>query len=114
MSDTTGPEACTTPCVHKRQSGILWRFETKFRSCQRFVAGPSPDPSHAIRADPLRQPGGPVGNFFEGHLVSGCPNCGASQKARHRFCWNCGARLDVRHELKQVTVLLADLCGSTE
>ncbi|HSV57979.1 MAG TPA: AAA family ATPase, partial [Variovorax sp.] len=36
------------------------------------------------------------------------------REAGHRFCPNCGARLDAQRELKQVTVLLADLCGSTE
>ena len=46
--------------------------------------------------------------------MSACPNCGAAREASHRFCPNCGARLDAQRELKQVTVLLADLCGSTE
>lgn len=46
--------------------------------------------------------------------MSPCPNCGAPREASHRFCPNCGARLDAQRELKQVTVLLADLCGSTE
>lgn len=46
--------------------------------------------------------------------MSACPNCGAARDASHRFCPNCGARLDAQRELKQVTVLLADLCGSTE
>ena len=42
-----------------------------------------------------------------------CANCGTPREARHRFCWNCGALLDAQRELKQVTVLLADLCDST-
>ncbi|MBS0452899.1 MAG: AAA family ATPase [Proteobacteria bacterium] len=46
--------------------------------------------------------------------MSACPNCGAARDANHRFCPNCGARLDAQRELKQATVLLADLCGSTE
>ncbi|MBS0340509.1 MAG: AAA family ATPase [Proteobacteria bacterium] len=46
--------------------------------------------------------------------MSACPNCGAARDASHRFCPNCGARLDAQRELKQATVLLADLCGSTE
>lgn len=46
--------------------------------------------------------------------MSSCPNCGAPREAGHRFCPSCGARLDAQRELKQVTVLLADLCGSTE
>ncbi|SFM33521.1 adenylate/guanylate cyclase domain-containing protein [Variovorax sp. OV329] len=46
--------------------------------------------------------------------MSSCPNCGAPREANHRFCPSCGARLDAQRELKQVTVLLADLCGSTE
>ncbi len=47
-------------------------------------------------------------------MSTSCPNCGAPREASHRFCPSCGARLDAQRELKQVTVLLADLCGSTE
>lgn len=43
-----------------------------------------------------------------------CANCGTPREASHRYCWNCGALLDTKRELKQATVLLADLCGSTE
>ncbi|HEY2256021.1 MAG TPA: AAA family ATPase [Variovorax sp.] len=45
--------------------------------------------------------------------MSACPNCGAPRQARHRFCWSCGALLNAHRELKQATVLLADLCDST-
>ena len=45
--------------------------------------------------------------------MSACPNCGTPRQARHRFCWSCGALLHAQRELKQVTVLLADLCDST-
>ncbi len=45
--------------------------------------------------------------------MNACANCGTAREASHRFCWNCGALLDAQRELKQVTVLLADLCDST-
>ena len=45
--------------------------------------------------------------------MNACPNCGTPRRPRHRFCWNCGALLNAQRELKQVTVLLADLCNST-
>ncbi len=43
-----------------------------------------------------------------------CVHCGHPREAGHRFCGNCGALLDALRELKQVTVLLVDLCDSTE
>lgn len=42
-----------------------------------------------------------------------CSRCGEPSPAGHRFCWSCGAALGSEQELKQVTVLLADLCDST-
>ncbi|WP_082754992.1 ATP-binding protein [Variovorax sp. PAMC 28711] len=45
--------------------------------------------------------------------MNACANCGTPREASHRFCWQCGALLDAQRELKQVTVLLADLCDST-
>jgi class 3 adenylate cyclase/tetratricopeptide (TPR) repeat protein len=45
--------------------------------------------------------------------VGTCVQCGKPREAGHRFCWHCGALLDAQRELKQVTVLLADLCDST-
>ncbi|MFT4195484.1 AAA family ATPase [Ottowia sp.] len=45
--------------------------------------------------------------------MSTCPNCGTPCQSDHRYCWSCGALLHAQRELKQVTVLLADLCDST-
>lgn len=42
-----------------------------------------------------------------------CANCATPRETGHRYCWKCGARLDAQRELKQATVLLADLCNST-
>jgi class 3 adenylate cyclase/tetratricopeptide (TPR) repeat protein len=47
-------------------------------------------------------------------LICHCIHCGQAREAGHRFCGHCGALLDAQRELKQVTVLLADLCDSTE
>jgi class 3 adenylate cyclase len=46
-------------------------------------------------------------------LICNCVQCGKAREAGHRFCWHCGALLDGNRELKQVTVLLVDLCDST-
>ena len=45
--------------------------------------------------------------------MSACENCGTPCEDEQHFCKNCGAVLDSHRELKQVTVLLADLCDST-
>ena len=42
-----------------------------------------------------------------------CANCSAPRETGHRYCHRCGALLDTKRELKQATVLLADLCDST-
>lgn len=42
-----------------------------------------------------------------------CEQCGHLRQARQRFCSNCGCALDATRELKQATVLLADLCDCT-
>ncbi len=51
-------------------------------------------------------------------LVEACPSCGAETRLGSRFCASCGNRLDARsaatgEERKLVTVLFADLTGST-
>jgi class 3 adenylate cyclase len=50
-------------------------------------------------------------------LVEACPSCGAEASVGARFCAACGHRLDQRsvkeEERKLVTVLFADLTGST-
>jgi class 3 adenylate cyclase/tetratricopeptide (TPR) repeat protein len=46
-------------------------------------------------------------------IIFNCVQCGKAREAGHRFCSHCGALLDAQRELKQVTVLLADLCDST-
>ncbi len=50
--------------------------------------------------------------------MRGCPNCGAQNDGRARFCSNCGAALQPgqaaeAEERKVVTVLFADLAGFT-
>jgi class 3 adenylate cyclase len=42
-----------------------------------------------------------------------CVQCGQPRRVGQRFCSNCGLRLDATRELKQASVLLADLCDST-
>jgi class 3 adenylate cyclase len=50
-------------------------------------------------------------------LYEDCPSCGAEARIGARFCASCGARLDAPtakdEERKLVTVLFADLTGST-
>ena len=50
-------------------------------------------------------------------LVEACPSCGAETRVGTRFCASCGHRLDAPpargEERKLVTVLFADLTGST-
>lgn len=46
-------------------------------------------------------------------LNTSCEQCGQPRRARQRFCSNCGCALDATRELKQATVLLADLCDCT-
>ena len=48
--------------------------------------------------------------------MSACPNCGRANAPEARFCSDCGARLDgavAREVRKSVTVLFADVTGST-
>ena len=47
---------------------------------------------------------------------SSCPSCGAAVEPAARFCSACGAQLSVRaaEERKLVTILFADVSGSTE
>src|SRR5918995_6993085 len=50
-------------------------------------------------------------------LVSTCPSCGSETRVGAQFCASCGHRLDLavpkEEERKLVTVLFADLTGST-
>ena len=46
-----------------------------------------------------------------------CPNCGTENPSTARFCMSCGTSLDVApaaEEVRQVTILFADLVGFTQ